>query len=136
MYKQTQPFRVVAEKEDVMITEAIKPKTKAEEIVLSFLDALNNFDYQKARSFVTDDLTFYGVLGSRAGADVYFKDMERIRLQYDVKKIFSDNTDVCVIYDIIMNGRPIYSCGWYQLDDTKIKTFKVVFDPRPLLEQN
>jgi len=33
-----------------------------------------------------------------------------------------------------MGKETIFSCGWYQLSGGKISTFKVVFDPRPVLE--
>jgi hypothetical protein len=43
--------------------------------------------------------------------------------------------DVCLLYDIDMSGTKIFTCGWYQIKDSKIKLLKVVFDPRPLLEK-
>jgi len=36
--------------------------------------------------------------------------------------------------DINMGGVKAFSAGWYQLEDGKIKTVKVLFDPRPVLE--
>lgn len=51
----------------------------SKQIVLSFIDAMNKFDYAKARSYVTDDLNFVGVLGTRNGADAYFSDMRKMR---------------------------------------------------------
>lgn len=104
------------------------------DVVLSFLQALNNEDFILARSFVQDDLRFNGVLGSREGAAAYFSDMERMKLKYSILKAFEDGDDVCVLYDIGMGGKTIFSCGWYQLKDHKISTIRVVFDPRPLLE--
>lgn len=103
--------------------------------VLDFIDAMNQFDYQKARSYVTDDLSFVGVLGTRNGAEAYFNDMQKMRFQYNVIKVFADGNDVCLIYDIKMGEQTIFCCGWYQLEENKIKSFRVVFDPRPLLEK-
>lgn len=108
----------------------------ATETVLSFIDALNDEDLKAARNYVADDMKFVGVLGTRNGADAYFKDMERMKLKYDIQKVFSDENDVCVFYDITMSGLKIFSCGWYKIENNKIKSFKVIFDPRPLLEQS
>lgn len=110
-------------------------KTGSEQIVLDFIDAMNQFDYAKARSYVTDDLSFVGVLGTRNGADAYFSDMQKMKFQYKIIKTFSDGDDVCLFYDINMGGQNIFCCGWYQLQNSKIKSFRVVFDPRPVLEQ-
>ena len=108
----------------------------SKQIVLDFIDAMNQFDYEKAGSYVTDDLGFVGVLGTRNGADAYFSDMQKMKFQYNVIKAFADGDDVCLIYDINMNGQNIFCCGWYQLKNKKIKSFRVVFDPRPLLEKS
>lgn len=115
----------------------MKTKTvnKAKETVLSFVEALTREDFETAREYVTDDLQFTGVLGSRDGADAYFKDMEKMKLKYDIQKVFADEHDVCLFYDIDMSGKRIFSCGWYHVEDGKIKHFRVLFDPRPLLEE-
>lgn len=102
--------------------------------VLRFINALNEEDFETACDCVTDDLTFTGVMGVRNGADAYFNDMKRMKLKYNIRKVFGDDNDVCLWYDIVMDNKPILSSGWYQLEKGRIKSFQVVFDPRPLLE--
>lgn len=104
--------------------------------VLAFINAMNAEDFETARSYVTDDLKFEGVLGTRDGAGAYFKDMEKMKLKYEIHKVFFDEDDVCLFYNIIMSGKNIFTAGWYKVANNKIKSFKVVFDPRPLLEQS
>ena len=116
------------EKDQAVISTDIK------QVVLDFITALNNEDFEAARVHVNDDMTFKGVLGSRTGADAYFKDMEHMRLKYDIKKSFSDEEDVCLLYDITMSGVTIFSCGWYHIENDKIQSIRVVFDPRPILD--
>ena len=108
----------------------------AKDIVLTFINALNAEDFATARNCVRDDLVFEGVLGARNGAEAYFKDMERMRFKYKIMKAFQDGNDVCLLYDINMSGVDIFTCGWYQLEQGKIKWLKVVFDPRPVLQQS
>ena len=105
----------------------------AQDTVLSFIDALNKEDFKTARSLVTPAMNFIGVMGTRHGADAYFSDMEKMKFKYEVKKVFADENDVCLWYDINMGKKTIASSGWYHLADGKIDELKVLFDPRPLL---
>jgi hypothetical protein len=109
--------------------------TAAKNIVLQFIKGLNDEDFEEARKYVSDDMKFVGVMGTREGADVYFKDMQKMKFKYDIKKAFVDGNDVCLFYDINMDGHKIFSSGWYHIEHHKIKWFKVLFDPRPLLEK-
>ena len=108
----------------------------AGQVVTSFINALNAGDFASAKNYVKETLTFEGVMGSRHGAAAYFKDMEHMKFKYDVRKMFVNGDDVAVFYDIDMGGgKNIFSAGWYHLEDGKIGNFKVLFDPRPLLEK-
>jgi predicted enzyme related to lactoylglutathione lyase/limonene-1,2-epoxide hydrolase len=113
-----------------------KAISSAKEVVLSFLQALNADDFKTARQYVHDHFSFDGVLGSRNGSEAYFKDMERMRFKYDIKKAFAERDDVCVLYDIKMLGTKIFTCGWYHVTENKIDSLRVVFDPRPVLEKS
>jgi limonene-1,2-epoxide hydrolase len=103
--------------------------------VMSFIKHLNEENFDAARKCVDDDLKFEGVMGSRDGADAYFEDMKKMKFKYHVLKTFVDGDDVCLFYDISMSGITIFSCGWYKVEYNKICSFKVLFDPRPLLHQ-
>ena len=111
-------------------------KTNAKEIVLSCVKALNEEDFKTARKYMTEDFSFIGVLGSRDGAAAYFNDMEKMKLKYDIKKAFVDGNDVCLLYDLTMSGVTLFGCGWDHVTGDKIDSLKVVFDPRPILEQS
>ena len=110
------------------------PANSTKKIVLSIVDALNRDDLPAARAYFADDFSFSGVLGSRHGADAYFTDMERMRLKYEVKKALADGEDVCLLYDLAISGMTIFGCAWYRVERGKVKSLRVVFDPRPLLE--
>lgn len=104
------------------------------EVVLGLLRALNDHDYKEARKYANPDMTFDGVLGSRNGAESYFTDMEKMQLEYSIRRIFAEGNDVCVLYDLLVDDEILFCCGWYQLTNGKISHLRVVFDPRPLLE--
>jgi limonene-1,2-epoxide hydrolase len=115
------------------INNASKEK-EASDVVLSFINALNQEDFKSAGKYISENMTFLGVLGSRNGADAYLTDMEKMKFKYDIQKVFEDDEDVCLIYDIEMAGLHILTCGWYQLKNGKIDSIRVIFDPRPVLE--
>ncbi|MDB5257651.1 MAG: nuclear transport factor 2 family protein [Chitinophagaceae bacterium] len=115
------------------ITEAISAE---KETVLSFIEALNVKDYETAKRLVSKDLSFIGVLGSRQGADAYFQDMQKMQFTYDIQKVFANEHEVCLWYEIDMGGQKILTCGLYHLENNKIKSLKVLFDPRPVLEKS
>ena len=104
--------------------------------VLSFIEALNKEDFDTARRFLADEMKFEGVMGSRDGAGNYMADMQRMKFKYDVKKAFAEGDDVCLLYDINMGAATLFCSGWYKITGGKITWFKVVFDPRPLLEKS
>lgn len=102
-------------------------------IVQGFLNALNAEDFAKARTFLHEQMKFIGVMGTRDGADTYIADMEKMRFKYSIQRLFADEKGVAVFYDIDMGRETIFAAGWYELENNQIKTFKVLFDPRPLL---
>ena len=114
--------------------DTIFPEMNAKETVLSLVKALNEEDFKTARTFVSDPFTFEGVLGSRNGLDAYFRDMEKMRLKYNIKKVFADDEDVCLLYELNISGKTIFCCGWYHTEGGKVTSLRVVFDPRPILE--
>lgn len=101
---------------------------------MAFVDALNRCDFRTARKYVAEDLKFVGALGAREGADAYFRDMERMQLKYDIQKAVAEPDDVCLFYDVTMANVTVFCAGWYQLSNGKIRSFRVIFDPRPVLE--
>jgi len=105
----------------------------AKQVVLSCVNAIKQEDFKKTRQYFSGDISYAGTMGSQ-GADVYFKDMERMRLKYNIKKVFADANDVCLFYDLTIPGITILGCAWYQVADGKIRSLKLVFDPRPIFE--
>lgn len=106
----------------------------AKEVVSLFLKALNDENFSQAASYLAEDMKFEGVLGTRDNAADYMKDMERMKFKYNIQKVFADGNDVAVFYDIDMSGTKVFCSGWYHLAHGKISAFKVIFDPRKILE--
>jgi limonene-1,2-epoxide hydrolase len=107
----------------------------SKEIVLSFLDALNSRDLKSAGNYVAEDVSFFAPDGAPVrGAQAYFNGWKPLGLRYEIKKTFADDNDVCVLYDITFS-KPVVTllaCGLYSVDNGKISSIRVIFDPRPL----
>ncbi len=101
---------------------------------MSYVKALNDQDFRAARSYVSDNLIFSAPLASFNSAEEYFKDMQRLRIRFDIKKVFVDGDDVCLLYDFSSGSINLFGCGWYHVDNGKIDSLKVVYDPRPIVE--
>jgi limonene-1,2-epoxide hydrolase len=106
---------------------------EAKEVVLGLVKALNDESFQVARRYLNDDVKVVGPFGARDGGDAYIQHVERLRLKFNIQKIFADGKDVCALYEISVSGIRLFACGWFQLEDGKISSLRVTFDPRPLL---
>ncbi len=113
----------------------INPK----EIVLEFLEALNRKDFKSARTYVSDNVSYIAPLNSFKGVEPYFKYVEHLNLpKLDIKKVFTEGShDVCILWEVNYSTprAPISVSAWYQVHDGKISSMKLVFNPRPYLQQ-
>ena len=113
----------------------INPK----EIVMEFLDALQRKDFESARNYVSDNVSYIGPLNSFNRAEPYFKYVQHLNLpKLDIKKVFTEGShDVCILWEVNYSTPPatIFVSAWYQVYDGKISSMRLVFDPRPFLQQ-
>jgi hypothetical protein len=116
-----------------MVTAAKRSGSGPEQIVLKFGDAINAEDYQLARTYVADNLTHIFPLGEHDNADAYFEQLKYVRPKLDIHKTFVDGNDVAVMYDTTVAGVTLFASGWFKVEDGKVRSFTVVFDPRSLL---
>lgn len=103
------------------------------DIVMACVQAVNNNDFAAARKLVTDDMAFTGVMGATIGGDAYIDYLEAKQIKYKVHHVFASGNTVCLIYDLLMGEHNIYGSAVYTVDNGRISTLRVVFDPRPLL---
>ncbi len=108
----------------------------AKDIVLAYQRALGNQDYTTARTYLRDDLSFRGPLASHDKPEGLLKDLEQLHhivKGVDMKKVFVDGDDVCLLYDLITTNPPVtsFTCEWYHVNDGKIASIRVTFDARP-----
>lgn len=108
----------------------------ARDIVLKFTEATERRDFQAARGYLKDNVSYVSPLNSFDRAEPYLKYNLHLYetgqlVKFDIKKEFADSNDVCILHEL--NSQLV--CVWYHVDDDgKISSVKVIFDPRAFLE--
>jgi len=101
------------------------------EVVMSYIDALDRQRYEEAMSFLHVGVRIKGPAGETFGKPLDFIEMLRkYKGRYDIKKVFADGNDVCVLYDLTTTGPTVYMSSWYQVEKGKIVSINTVFDPK------
>jgi SnoaL-like domain len=100
-------------------------------VVMSYIAALDRRSYEEAMSYLDGEVRIKGPAGETLGKPLDFVEMLRkYRGRYDVKKVFVDGEDVCVLYHLSTTGPTVYMSSWYQVKDGKIVSIQTVFDPK------
>jgi uncharacterized protein YozE (UPF0346 family) len=120
----------------------------AKEIVMEYLQAAERRDFKSARSYLKDNLSYVSPLNSFDRAEPYLKYFEHVDLPpLDIKKEFADSNDVCILHELTFTPHPMiqkivpptgtsFVCTSFHVDDDgKISSIRVVFDPRPFVQQ-
>jgi ketosteroid isomerase-like protein len=110
--------------------------SSAGEVVQSYQAALGAGDFAAARKLMRDDMTFRGPFDTFHTADGYLEAVKRLASiiqRIDLKKVFVDGDDVCVLYDMVTStpAGTAFIAEWYQVADGQIAALQAVFDARP-----
>jgi len=108
----------------------------ASKIVSDYQQALGKGDFATARKLVHDNLSFQGPLDTFHSPEPYFEALKKLHpiiQRIDMKKIFADGNDLCVLYEMVTNtpAGTAFVCEWYQVKGEKIAEVRTVFDARP-----
>ena len=109
----------------------------AKDIVMEYFQAAFRTDFQSARGYLSDNISYVSPLNSFDRAEPYLKYLQHLNrtgllVKFDIKKVFADNNDVCILHE--WNSQIV--CVWCHVgDDRKISSIKVIFDPRPFVQQ-
>lgn len=103
----------------------------ARESVMSYLKAMGDREYATARNYLADNVRVKGPAGEAfRSPDEFLTMMGQQHGKYDIKKVFVDGSDVCLLYDFVTPKVTTFFCSWYQVKDGKISSIQTVFDPR------
>ncbi len=110
----------------------MESQSSAKDVVLAYLKSLDGQDYDSAQKQLGDSVRVKGPTGESFNSRTQFIDMLRTyHGRYDLKKVFVDGNDVCVLYDFATPTAKVFMCSWYQVESGRIVSIQTVFDPRP-----
>ncbi|MDG6982962.1 MAG: nuclear transport factor 2 family protein [Nitrososphaerota archaeon] len=100
------------------------------ELVTSYIAALHEQRYEDAMVLLQDNVRIRGPAGETYGKPTQFVEtLRKYRGKYDIKRMFADGEDVCVLYDLVIGQSAVYMSSWYQVRDGKITSINTIFDP-------
>lgn len=102
----------------------------AKEVVMAYINALDQHKYEAATSLIADNVKIIGPAGEGFGGSKGFIEMMRkFPGSYDIKKIFVDENEVCLLYDFVLKDVTVYMSSWYRVNNEKIEFIRTIFDP-------
>src|SRR5262245_27754477 len=119
-------------KEDTMTTTNTDRKTLA----LNYLDAVGKQQYGKLAGLLADDLHFKGPTMTRTSAGDFIGALKRlgaIHVRNDVRRVFVDGDEVCVIYDFVTDtsAGALATIEWLHFDGDRIRSIDLYYDRLP-----
>ena len=109
---------------------------QAREVVTGYQKALGSGDWTAARRFLKDNMKFKGPIAEYDRPEPYIEDLKRLHnivKGVEMRKVFQDGSDVCLLYDMVTNtpAGTAFISEWYHVEGEKVASIRVVFDARP-----
>src|SRR5262249_37144830 len=112
-----------------------KTSSSALETVQAFQEAVGSDDFATTRKLLHDDLSFRGPIDTFDAPEPYLESLKKLKqmvARIDMRKVFVDSDDVCLLYDMVTNT-PVgtaFIAEWHHVQGKKIGSIRVVFDAR------
>jgi len=110
--------------------------TDRKSLTLEYLNAVGNRDYGKLERMLVPDLRFRGPANTRSSAADFIGALKRlsaIHVRNDVKRVFVDGDEVCVIYDFVTDTQSgaLSTIEWLHFDGSRIRSIDLYYDRLP-----
>ena len=117
----------------------------AKEIVTQFVQAMERKDWKTVRNHISDYISVLApgpakpITFHQAEAYIYYLEHSNFPPR-EIKKTIADGNDVCLVFEMTYREPPppltTFLCGLFHVnDDGKISSIRVIFDPRPFVQQ-
>jgi ketosteroid isomerase-like protein len=102
-------------------------------IALAYIEACGRKDLDAVAALLAPELRFVGPGNAVTGAAPYLAVLRRLGavwVRSDVKKVFADGDDVCVIYDFVTDtpAGAVPIVEWLRIEDGRILSVTLFFD--------
>ena len=103
------------------------------QVALEYIEACGRKDYDTVSRLLSPSLTFVGPGNALTGAAQYLAVLRRLGPVWkrsDVKKVFVDGDEVCVIYDFVTDtpAGAVPIVEWLRVEDGRIASVTLFFD--------
>src|SRR5262249_56786360 len=107
----------------------------AVETVQAFMHAMEKGDFVAARECLADDLSFQGPFETFSAPEPYLQSLKKLHhivARVEVRKMFVDGGDVCLLYDMVTNtpAGTAFIAEWHQGKGRKMQAIQVDFGAR------
>jgi ketosteroid isomerase-like protein len=105
-------------------------------LTLEYLEAVGGRDYEKLEKLFVPDLTFREPANTRSSAADFIGALKRlsaIHVRNDVKRVFVDGDEVCVIYDFVTDtsAGALSTIEWLHFEGGRIRSIQLYYDRLP-----
>jgi len=106
---------------------------EARQVALEYIEACGRKDYDTVSRLLSPSMTFVGPGNALTGAAPYLAVLRRLGPVWrgsDVKKVFVDGDEVCVIYDFVTDtpAGAVPIVEWLRVEDGRIASVTLFFD--------
>jgi len=105
-------------------------------LTLEYLNAVGSQQYRKLETLLAPNLQFRGPSMTRNSAGEFLEALKRlgaIHVRNDVKRVFVDGDEVCVIYDFVTDtpAGALPTIEWLRFDGDRIRSIDLYYDRLP-----
>ena len=105
-------------------------------LTLEYLNAVGMHQYGKVEALLAPDLQFRGPSSARSSAEEFLGALKRlgaIHVRNDVKRVFVDGDEVCVIYDFVTDttAGALPTIEWLRFEGDRIRSIDLYYDRLP-----
>ncbi|MGE0404247.1 MAG: nuclear transport factor 2 family protein [Kofleriaceae bacterium] len=109
--------------------------SELEATALAYLDAVASKNLGRVEALVDPDIRFVGPAGTITGVkDLVgaFRRIGAVHVRNDIKRVFSDGNEVCVIYDFVTDTLgAVPTIEWIRFSNGRITTVNLYYDQVP-----
>jgi hypothetical protein len=103
------------------------------DIALAYIDACARKKWDAVAPLLADDIKFVGTSNTVTGSTPYLAVLKRLGPVWersDVRKVFEDGADVCVIYDFVTStpAGSVPIVEWLRIENGHIRQINLFFD--------
>jgi ketosteroid isomerase-like protein len=106
-----------------------------EAIALAYLNAVSTKELDQLDAIVSPDVHFVGPARTMNGRDSLIAALRRIsaiHVRNDIKRVFIDGNEVCVIYDLVTDTiGALPTIEWLKIADGRIQSIRLYYDQLP-----